>query len=44
LERVSPLSVPILLEIGREPVYAASQEQLLRSAAAELILEATAKR
>jgi ATP-dependent Lhr-like helicase len=44
LERVSPLSVPILLEIGREPVYQADQDQILRSAAAELISEATGKR
>jgi ATP-dependent Lhr-like helicase len=40
LERVSPLSVPILLEIGREQVFGA-HEDVLRSAAQDLIEEAT---
>jgi len=40
LERVSPLSVPILLEIGREQVFGA-HEDVLRSAAEDLINEAT---
>ena len=40
LERVSPLSVPILLEIGREQVFGA-HEEVLRSAAHVLIKEAT---
>ncbi|MGE0055618.1 MAG: ligase-associated DNA damage response DEXH box helicase [Hyphomicrobium sp.] len=40
LERVSPLSVPILLEIGREQVLGA-HEDVLRSAAEDLINEAT---
>jgi len=39
LERVSPLAVPIMLEIGRETVYEASDE-LLREAAAALVQEA----
>ncbi len=41
LTRVSPLSVPILLEIGREQVYGQAQDSILRDAAALLIREAT---
>ena len=41
LEKASPLSVPILLEIGKETVYGAAREDLLRDAANELIIEAT---
>jgi ATP-dependent Lhr-like helicase len=41
LDRVSPLAVPILLEIGREPVKGAGRESLLREAAEDLIAEAT---
>jgi ATP-dependent helicase Lhr and Lhr-like helicase len=37
---VSPLSVPILLEIGKEPVAGAAGESLLREAAEALIAEA----
>src|SRR3954470_7142026 len=33
LERVSPLAVPVLLEIGRESVYGEASEFLLREAA-----------
>jgi ATP-dependent helicase Lhr and Lhr-like helicase len=40
LERVSPLSVPILLEIGKEPVAQAANDRVLRLAADELIAEA----
>jgi ATP-dependent Lhr-like helicase len=40
LSRVSPLSVPILLEIGREPVAKAGEEGLLRQAAQDMIHEA----
>ncbi len=42
LERVSPLAVPILLEIGREPVYGEAQDDILAEAAAMLIQEAGA--
>jgi ATP-dependent helicase Lhr and Lhr-like helicase len=35
LDRVSPLSVPILLEIGREAVAGFAREELLREAAAQ---------
>ncbi|PZQ19188.1 MAG: ligase-associated DNA damage response DEXH box helicase [Ancylobacter novellus] len=40
LDRVSPLAVPILLEVGREPVYGAAQDALLREAAETLVAEA----
>jgi ATP-dependent Lhr-like helicase len=40
LERVSPLAVPVLLEIGRETVLGAAVDELLDRAAQELIAEA----
>jgi ATP-dependent helicase Lhr and Lhr-like helicase len=40
LERVSPLAVPVLLEIGRESVYGEANEALLAEAANTLIDEA----
>jgi ATP-dependent helicase Lhr and Lhr-like helicase len=40
LDRVSPLAVPVMLEIGREMVYGESSEELLREAADELVKEA----
>jgi ATP-dependent helicase Lhr and Lhr-like helicase len=40
LERASPLSVPVLLEIGRETVYGEAADALLEEAAEELIAEA----
>jgi ATP-dependent Lhr-like helicase len=40
LDRVSPLAVPVLLEIGREAVPGAGRESLMREAAEELIAEA----
>ncbi len=41
LDRVSPLAVPVLLEIGRELVYGAgTAEHILREAAADLVREA----
>jgi len=43
LERVSPLAVPGILEIGREPVYGAAQDALLEEAAGDLIAEAMAE-
>lgn len=43
MERVSPLAVPVLLEIGIEPVARLVREDLLRDAAAELIAEATTR-
>jgi ATP-dependent helicase Lhr and Lhr-like helicase len=40
LDHVSPLSVPVLLEIGRETVYGEASDMLLAEAADELIKEA----
>ena len=41
LDRVSPLAVPVLLEIGRELVYGGgTAEHILREAAADLVREA----
>jgi ATP-dependent Lhr-like helicase len=40
LERISPLAVPILLEIGREPVSGAADETILAESAEALIEEA----
>lgn len=40
LEAVSPLAVPVMLEIGREPVYGEGDEALLHEAADALIEEA----
>jgi ATP-dependent Lhr-like helicase len=37
---VSPLAVPVLLEIGRESVYGEAHDALLAEAADELIAEA----
>ncbi len=42
LDRVSPLAVPILLEIGKEQVYGAALDELLDEGARALIAEATA--
>ncbi|NIJ42903.1 ATP-dependent Lhr-like helicase [Parvibaculum indicum] len=41
LDRVSPLAVPVLLDIGREQVAGEANEALLAEAADELIEEAT---
>jgi ATP-dependent helicase Lhr and Lhr-like helicase len=41
LDRVSPLAVPLMLEIGREPVHGEAVETLLGEAADALIDEAT---
>ena len=40
LDHVSPLAVPVMLEIGREQVYGEAAEELLREAEAELVKEA----
>lgn len=42
LDRVSPLAIPVMLEIGREPVAGEAQEFVLEEAAEELISEAMA--
>ncbi len=43
LKRVSPLAVPVLLEIGKEAVYGEALDELFDEAAAELIAEAIAE-
>ena len=40
LDRISPLAVPIMLEIGKEPVAGEAQDSLLAEAAEDLIAEA----
>ena len=40
LDRISPLAVPVLLEIGREQVYGSAIDALLDEAADDLIREA----
>ena len=42
LERVSPLAVPVMLEIGRETVYGEAADALLAEAADDLVREAMA--
>ena len=41
LDRVSPLAVPLMLEIGREPVHGEATDDLLEEATEALIEEAT---
>ena len=40
LDRVSPLAVPVMLEIGRESVYGEASESVMAEAAEDLIKEA----
>ncbi|WP_413991925.1 ligase-associated DNA damage response DEXH box helicase [Labrys okinawensis] len=40
LDRITPLAVPIMLEIGREPVYGEGTDSALAGAAEDLIAEA----
>ncbi len=40
LDQVSPLAVPVMLEIGREPVFGEAREDLLREATDQLVREA----
>jgi ATP-dependent Lhr-like helicase len=42
LDRVSPLAVSVMLEIGREAVYGEASEDVLAEAEAELLGEAMA--
>ena len=44
LTRVSPLAVPVMLEIGREAVYGEASDDLLAEAAEELVKEAMDQR
>jgi ATP-dependent Lhr-like helicase len=41
LDHVSPLAVPVMLEIGRESVYGEASDELLAEAADQLVKEAT---
>lgn len=41
LDRISPLAVPIMLEVGKEPVMGSANDALLREAEDDLIKEAT---
>lgn len=43
LERISPLAVPVMLEIGREPIFGEAREQVLVEAAETLVQEAMGK-
>jgi ATP-dependent Lhr-like helicase len=40
LDHVSPLAVPVMLEIGREAVYGEASDEVLAEAEAELVKEA----
>jgi ATP-dependent Lhr-like helicase len=40
LDHVSPLAVPVMLEIGREMVHGEASEALLQEAADDLVKEA----
>jgi ATP-dependent Lhr-like helicase len=40
LDRISPLAVPVMLEIGREAVYGEASDELLAETAEELVREA----
>jgi ATP-dependent Lhr-like helicase len=44
LDRVSPLAVPVMLEIGREAISGEASDELLREAADELVREAMGER
>ena len=43
LDRISPLAVPILLDIGKERVYGEARESAMAEAADELMQEAIGK-
>lgn len=40
LERISPLAVPVMLEIGKEPIFGEGRESAMAEAADELLREA----
>jgi ATP-dependent Lhr-like helicase len=40
LDHISPLAVPVMLEIGREAVYGEASDELLAEAAEDLVKEA----
>ena len=41
LDQISPLGIPIMLEIGKEPIAGEAQEFLLEEAAQELLVQST---
>ena len=43
LERISPLAVPVMLDIGKEPIFGEGRESAMAESADELIREATAR-
>ena len=40
LDRISPLAVPVMLDIGEEPVAGQANEEILRENADDLVREA----
>jgi ATP-dependent Lhr-like helicase len=40
LERISPFAVPIMLEVGREPIYGEAQDAILAEATEDLVADA----
>jgi len=40
LDRISPLAVPVMLDIGKEPVFGQANEEILRENADDLVREA----
>ena len=44
LDRISPLAVPILVDIGKTPIYGEARESAMADAAEELIKEATGQK
>jgi ATP-dependent Lhr-like helicase len=40
LDHISPLAVPVMLEIGKEPVHGEAHDAVLAEAADDLIAEA----
>ena len=43
LDQVSPLSVPILLEIGRESIHGSTADELLREASLEMLTDSASE-
>ncbi len=39
LDRISPFAVPVMLEIGREPIYGEAQDAILADAEADLVAD-----
>jgi ATP-dependent Lhr-like helicase len=41
LHQISPLAVPVMLDIGKEPIFGEARESAMADAAEELLREAT---